>query len=261
MTTSTQSNARTNRRLRSRSDWHSLLSGEVDAIHVESFASNSECSELIAFFEAHPRTVPYIYRPKAIRLGASFSDARKSNSIKSEYAQPDVLEEALELNSAIARLIGTVSSSWPHGVVTYCYSGIPLHRLVARRFVFRGQLPHQDSIALALPDDAIATSVKRQIGVNIYVQMPESGGLLEGWHVCLSKDEYNRIRYTEPDLRYGVRRNELHDPDWSIMPSVGDLILFVSSELHAIPDFSGVRTTYGFFIGYVDDASPLFIWS
>jgi len=110
-------------------------------------------------------------------------------------------------------------------------------------------------------EDAVALTVKCQLGVNLYLEMPEMGGELEGWHRQLNAEEYDRLRNPEPDLAYGVRRDAIGNPDWEIRPGLGDVIIFKNTELHAIRQGEGSRTTWGFFLGYRGDEKPLLVWS
>ena len=247
--------------LRNKDDWKQLIQGSVDAIQIKSFATVSECGELLAFIQKHPRVEQYNTAAGIVRLGNSFSDIRKSGKISEAYSKPDILQEALAVNYAVSRIIGCITASWPHGLETYCYNNVPLHRSIARRIVSRGAEAHDDNIANEIPEDKIASTVQVQLGVNLYIEVPSLGGELEGWHRRLSPKEYDGLRNADPKLAYGVRRTAIGRSDWLIKPSSGDLIIFNNSELHAINLSEGARTTWGFFLGYRGDDKPLLIWS
>jgi hypothetical protein len=226
------------------------------------FASTAECAELLAFIEHHPNEVPYSTAAGILRLGNSFNDVRKAGNLAAEYAKSDsILEEALSINGVVARLFGCIAASWPHGLITLSYHGLPLHRSIARRITARSAEPHDDNLAKELPEDQTASTVKSQLGVNLYIEVPVEGGELEGWHRRLDREEYDSLRNSEPTLSYGVRKDAIGEPNWVLKPSNGDAIIFNNSELHAIRSSRGVRTTWGFFLGYTGDDKPLLIWS
>jgi hypothetical protein len=251
-------------------DWKPLLDGDADAIRLKAFATPAECAGLVDLMVQHPRAVDYATAARIRRLGTSFSDVRRQAKNEREelaaaaaraYAEPDTLQEALALNGAVARLVGSICASWRGGLETFSCGGIPAHRIIARRIVGDGAEPHDDDVAKELPEDPVAASVQVQLGVNLYVEVSDDGGDLEGWRRRLSRDEYDRLRNPEPTLSYGIRREDLGPPDWTLKPSVGDVIIFRNSEVHAIRPSRGARTTWGFFLGFRNEAAPLLMWS
>jgi hypothetical protein len=177
------------------------------------------------------------------------------------YLNADILEGSLAVTGVVARMVGHIAASWPFGLETLCYSGIPLHRSIARRIVAGSAEPHDDDIAKDIPEDPIASTVQAQLGVNLYIEIPESGGELEGWHRRMSRNEYDVSRNADPGLSYGIRRSVIGACDWAVNPSLGDVIIFQNSELHAIRPSEGARTTWGFFLGYRGDQHSMLIWS
>ncbi len=248
-------------RLRDKSDWQRLLEGQVDAIHLKAFANLDECAQLTKFIARHPRRVQYSTVAGVTRLGSSFSDVRKVGNSSEEYSRPDILEEALEVNTVISRVLGTIVGSWPYGLETFSYQGFPLHRAVARTIAGGSGEPHDDHLAKEVPEDPVGSTVQTQLGVNLYLGVPDEGGELEGWHRRLTQEEYDAFRNLEEKLAYGIRREAIGDAHWEIKPGLGDLILFMNSEVHAIRASQGARTTWGFFLGYRGDSKPLIIWS
>jgi len=259
--TAETASARVASQLQNRADWQRLLQSNVDAIRLSEFANPYECQQLVTFVTQHPRAVQYSTAAGIVRLGSSFSDARKSDALAEEYSKPDILTEALGVNSVISRILGTITASWPLGLETFRCNGVALHRSIARRIVGAGAEPHDDNVAKELPGEHLASAVQIQLGLNLYIEMPEEGGELEGWHRRLSREEYDRLRNPDPKLHYGIRRDVLGVCDWRIEPKLGDLIIFQNNELHAIRHSTGARTTWGFFLGYRGQNESLLIWS
>lgn len=247
--------------LTSYADWSGLLTGETDAIRLAQFATPAECETLAALLVSHPRSVDFSTAAGITRVGSSFSDIRKTGRVRELYSEKDVLEEFLLSSPVIARLYGQIAASWPAGVETLTFDGLLLHRFVGRRIVGGGAEPHDDNIAKELPGHAVAAEVSVQLGVNLYVETPNSGGELEGWRRRLSAAEYDSMRNSEPKLSYGVNRAQIGLPDWTIKPTTGDVIVFRNSELHAIHGSSEPRSTCGFFLGFRSPDKPLVMWS
>ena len=102
------------------------------------------------------------------------------------------------------------------------------------------------------------TSVTSQAAANIYLQLPSLGGSLQIWSEELTKEEYEE----QAQDSYGLQRSSLPSPTISIMPKVGDLIIFNSKKLHAISIGVGSRRiTMSCFIGYGGPNAPLQYWS
>lgn len=137
--------------LTSNRDWDKLLSGEADAIRLQGFASSEECSQLVGFVVRDSRQTGYATAAGITRLGTSFNDARKSEKIAEEYTKRDIVQDALDVNTVVSRLFGLIAASWPWGLETFSYQGIPLHRSIARRIIGGGAEPHDDNIAKELP--------------------------------------------------------------------------------------------------------------
>jgi len=119
--------------------------------------------------------------------------------------------------------------------------------------------PHQDILAAESPKDQVANSLIDQFGANLYLSMAESGGALE-----LFDTDYATTGYK--DLSEGPRvvsRSLLPKPSATIVPSVGDLIIFPSRRLHSVSASRGrgARITVSFFIGIENSLSPLKIWA
>ncbi len=254
--------ARVVTRLRNASDLKCLLDGRADAIHLRAFASVDECNELVAFFDKHPRTIRFQRSAeKTVRLGTSFFHVSKAGNHAEEYSKPDILEAALEINDVLARVIGTVAASWPYGLETFSHQGRATHRSIVRRVDGGGYEPHDDNLATSMPSHPLASTLRAQLGLNLYLEVPAEGGELEGWHRRMSQAEYDSLRNPKPRKDYGVRREALGGCDWWIRPECGDLIIFLTSEIHAVRRSIGSRATWGFFLGYRDDDRPLLIWS
>ncbi len=264
------SDGRTGKTLRHKEDWKSLLSGEVDAIILEGFANSTESEELHRALVESPNLAQYEHAAGIHRLGTSLSNLRGkadsdqrrlSDVARERYSERDVLDDMRQVNSVIMRLFGEITLAWPLGVETLTISGIAAHRLIGRTVVGGGAEPHDDNVSKEIPEEPQAASVQVQIGTNIYVEVPDEGGELQGWRKQLSKEEYEEMRLRDAERSYGIDRKRIGERQWEIKPERGDVIMFRNSELHAIRPAKGQRTTWGFFLGYRGDDEPLLVWS
>jgi hypothetical protein len=260
LTINRQGPVRVGPRLLTPEDMTALIAGRVDAIHLPGFATTAECAELLHFFTHHPRAKAYGTVGGILRLGTSLNDARKIGTMH-EFDAQDVLCEAMGVNGALPRVLGRIAGAWPAGVETFAYEGLPLHRTIFRRMPSGCSAPHDDNISKELPDDPVAREVTVQLGVNLYLEMPSTGGELDGWRLTLTSDEYEALRSTEPGRTYGVRRDEIGPADWQLSPATGDVIVIRTSDVHAICESPSHRSTWGFFLGYRGDRRSLLVWS
>jgi hypothetical protein len=119
-------------------------------------------------------------------------------------------------------------------------------------------LAHHDMFGRHAPNTPETDSLISQFGVNIYANVPEVGGELAIWLDEISDEEFLLRRGGQ----YGMSIEALGEPDMTVKPENGDLILFNARKLHAVLAGSGTeRLTISAFFGYRGDSSPLTVWS
>jgi Rps23 Pro-64 3,4-dihydroxylase Tpa1-like proline 4-hydroxylase len=117
---------------------------------------------------------------------------------------------------------------------------------------------HHDMFERHAPNTPEADSLINQFGVNIYVNVPEKGGELAMWDKEISDDEFLERRKKD----YAIPLEELDQPNYSVRPENGDLILFNARKLHAVLTGEGNdRLTISGFIGFRGKQEPLTLWS
>ena len=102
-------------------------------------------------------------------------------------------------------------------------------------------------------------SLKAQLSVNIYIDVPKNGGETEFWNLEPTESEYKELM---KGRNYGIERNLLPDADNVYKPKTGDLLILNSRRVHAVrPTLDDSRITTSCFIGYQSPEVPLVYWS
>jgi predicted 2-oxoglutarate/Fe(II)-dependent dioxygenase YbiX len=119
---------------------------------------------------------------------------------------------------------------------------------------------HLDKLAWDLEQiDQANTEVMIQLAVNVYLDLPESGGEVKLWRISPDKKEYEKYRNKNS---YGLDEGKMPKPDLVFKPKIGDLWLFRASELHQVVEAGkGRRVTQSCFVGFRGDDEYLIIWS
>ncbi|MCU0239324.1 MAG: 2OG-Fe(II) oxygenase [Pyrinomonadaceae bacterium] len=119
-------------------------------------------------------------------------------------------------------------------------------------------LPHQDVLEWDAPFEPNAKQFSNQLTALVYLEMPEVGGEVELWDKRYSESDYNKYRLGET---YGLDKSLIPEPDFVIKPSVGDLLIWNASKVHAVREtVGGIRITISSFIGYSGRYQPLYLW-
>jgi hypothetical protein len=107
--------------------------------------------------------------------------------------------------------------------------------------------------------DQAKTDVLSQLAVNVYLDLPQSGGEVKLWKIRLTKKEYEKYQNKGS---YGLDSSKLPVPDLVFTPAAGDLWLFRASELHQVVEAGqGTRVTQSCFVGFRGEDQYLIVWS
>jgi hypothetical protein len=119
---------------------------------------------------------------------------------------------------------------------------------------------HLDNLAWDLEKiDKANTEVMTQLAVNVYLDVPDSGGEVKLWRISPDKKEYEKYRNKNS---YGLDEAKMPKPDLIFKPKIGDLWLFRASELHQVVEAGkGRRVTQSCFVGFRGDDEYLIVWS
>ncbi|MCT7960711.1 2OG-Fe(II) oxygenase [Laspinema sp. D1] len=245
-----------------------LVAGEILAQVIPNYFPPSQCQKVAQRLIDNP-LFGYYKNSGAENVGrvgtAYFEIENDSYRRELYYAQAihdiQALREMFRPHwSPIDQLRLDLEEIWPGGANLENIEGwlmfVGLGRVMENN---AGILPHQDILRRdAPPNCQRASELKTQLAANIYLQTSQ-GGELEIWRRKVTDQEYEALRIPGS---YGLDRMRLGPPDLTIKPEMGDLILFDSTNIHAVaPANAGVRVTISCFIGYRGDEKPLSFWS
>nr|WP_190128068.1 2OG-Fe(II) oxygenase [Streptomyces mashuensis] len=163
------------------------------------------------------------------------------------YASPSdvlrlLLEEAWEPGANLMHMAGRKAFI---GICRYQHKDVDLN-------------PHTDALERNLPPGHVQ-GLKAQLSVNIYINIPRSGGELELWGTEPGERDYDELR---GERVWGIDRDRIGPPAVVVKPAPGDLLLLNPRQIHAVrPSGDEPRITLGHFIGYYGQDRPLELWS
>jgi hypothetical protein len=244
-----------------------LVSGEALAVHVPAYHSPELCEEIAARVLARMKSgYQRIYESnvRAFTETNGDADGRRRYLADSASVMAEVRDSCHPLASPIDRLRCELDELWPGGARLLRHDSQALVFGMVR--VWRNGAearPHLDVLRNSAPDVPDALAFTDQIGVNVYLRVPqnESGdeGALELWDLGLA--DSNLIGEGLWGT-YGYRRELLPEPGIVVRPRVGDLVMLRTTRVHAVrPTHSGERVTFSGFIGHSSRNEPLLLWS
>ena len=239
-----------------------LLKGDAFAVRVRGLVSGDALDGLRDRFVGRDDHGPLATDPQFRRIGHAFSEvvageeagyfdeaARHRTHLRdlaAPYPYPaDALRILLdEVWPTGATLLTSESRKFFVGVARYQQAGVDLE-------------PHTDNVRRNLPDDDLG--IRRQLSVNVYLDVPDRGGELEIWDEYPSEADYRRLA---GDRVWGVDRGRVGEPTLRLRPEVGEAIFIDPRRVHAVaPSGDRPRVTVGLFIGVRESDQALAVWS
>lgn len=243
-----------------------LLKGDVYALRVAGLIDEIALEGLRAVFVGRDDHGPLATDPQFRRLGYAFSETtpgqeseyfdraadhrRELRAAAAPHPYPSDLVRILldEAWPSGATLLGSESRKFFAGVVRYQRAGVDLE-------------PHTDNVARNLPDGEHSggLGIRRQLSVNVYLDVPDAGGELEIWDSYPTEECYREL---SGDRVWGIDRSAVGEPAITIEPAVGEAIFIDPRRVHAVaPSEDRPRVTVGLFVGVRADEQPLAVWS
>jgi hypothetical protein len=243
---------------------HALTRREALVVRIPGFVPAEMC-RLIARGLQREGYDDYLNAPTVGRIGMSFFETGGKVELIDQYFAI-ALANIRTLRNACApyqcpidvfRCV--VDELWPSGANLQSLSGNKMFVGLSRNMRPGAPLlAHHDIFARLAPKDPEASDLLMQMAVNVYVDVPPSGGELMMWRDEITDAEFLRRRGD----KYGMDIEPLGAPDVLLKPQLGDLIIFNARKLHAVAAGSGSdRLTLSCFLGYRGDARPRTIWS
>lgn len=248
-------------------DLEGLLSGRLLAVRLRSWYTPLQAHRLSRRLLRHPAFSRYSVAPDVgvQRVGYSFFETRGDAERLARYfdcAVPTIHELRAvwaPLQSPIDRLRLELDERWPGGANLARMDGRPMFAGVARLFEDGHQLePHQDILGRET-EHAFAQGLGAQLTANIYLRTPQRGGELEIWEAMPGAAEAAALATGTHDF---LDRARLGPPAVRIRPAAGELVLMLSSRIHAVqPGQGGPRISVSTFIGHETRSDRLLLWN
>jgi hypothetical protein len=242
----------------------SLALGQVRVLHIKQFVGHEACN-VLSKNSLDLGYGSYLNVPSVRKIGMAYYETEGRRDLIEAYFQTagkniEALRRACEpVGSPLDLLRCKLDEIWSAGAQLQTLDGkkmfIGLSRMVEPGTTF---LAHHDIFQDDAPDAIEARSLVAQFAANVYIQMPKKGGELLMWHKNMSTTEFNQKRQGN----YGIRIENLAEPDLVIKPSPGDLLIFDSRKLHAVASPQDEsRLAFSCFVGYRGTDKPLTFWS
>ncbi len=242
----------------------SLAMGEILAIRVDEFIKPALATKLAKKILA-PGYKYYANAKSIGRIGMAFYESsNKPELIDFYFAQAqenidNLRNRCLPYASPIDILRCKLDEVWPPGANLESLYGnkmfVGLCRVLEPNVYF---LPHHDILADNAIDSYTANSILAQFSCNIYLSIPNQGGVLQIWDKEVSSSDFNKMRGDS----YGIDPKILDKPNIEVHPKIGEMIVFNSRKIHAIlPSVTTQRLSISCFVGYRGNHSPLTFWS
>jgi hypothetical protein len=247
------------------SDVTALAEHSIAAIRIPDYCSAELSQEFAERLLTHPMFGFYANATNIGRVGMAYFETICNPALRARYYSESrhmmqaIRQACAPLLTPIDRLRLELQEAWPWGANIEHLSEGKMFVGLSRLFAEGSEaLPHDDQLWRDAPASPLAHELRTQLTGNVYLQVGE-GGDLDLWESQLTPEEFEALRLPGS---YGLDRARLPEPDLTLQPEVGELILFNPTYLHAVRRITeGVRITVTFFIGYRGRQQPLTYWS
>lgn len=248
-------------------DLRDIIDGRVLAVRVPGWYTSRQCQQLCRRLLRHPGFSRYSIAPDVgvQRVGYSYFETRGDDERLAHYfdqAIPTIDEirrVCAPLLIPVDRLRLELDERWPGGAGLAMLGGRKMFVGTSRLFEDGHSLPPHQDILSRETDDEAAARLLAQMTVNVYLRTPRSGGELEIWDL-IPNDEQVAALYTG-DYDF-LDPNKLPPSAALIKPGVGELVLMLSSRIHAVRASSGgPRVSMSCFVGSSGEGERLVLWN
>jgi 2OG-Fe(II) oxygenase superfamily len=233
----------------------------VMAVRIKDFYPEKCCKTFTKTILCAGSIAGYNTAPNILRSGISLYDTSRNPDMLEEY-----FAQGYKMMAEERRLIGLSPMGKLRLELLEFHQGFRFETL-DKRLLWMGSTrvfpngsfadPHIDSKKIDTPDCLEAQTIKSQIAVNTYVQIPKSGGELEIYDFEPTKAELAELATDS----YGLNRAKLPSPALILEPKLGELILFRSTNVHAVRPSVGTRVAQSCFLAYRGEDSAIAGWS
>jgi 2OG-Fe(II) oxygenase superfamily len=250
----------------SRDSLTALALGEADIIWHAGFYPAARCEQALPAITKACEEAQYTLTSDLQSIGTSSGEAAESDANRERYLSTAAQTTALIRDEIFAGLLSPadrlrllLDEYWPYGAHVARDVATGRHMLpgILRRWPQGGHAnPHIDQTETSI---LAHLGITRRLGSNVYLQVPESGrgGEIELWD-RIPETDYVNVKRTD----YGLDRNSLGPPTYSLLPNQGDLVMFDASIIHGVANVeAGARVTSACFAGYARAEAPLVVFA
>ncbi|RCV51000.1 2OG-Fe(II)-dependent halogenase WelO5 family protein [Marinitenerispora sediminis] len=241
-----------------------LAAGTLAAVRVADFLDPAACAATLSAMARLPTAHYDAARvPQRIaRFGPALNDYRTPDgALDAERYWPDAdaaraaWEHAGMRPDPVALALARIGDAWRSPVEPAAIGGRPVFGGTLRE-INTGALIHYDDVNREFPRGVFDQDIVAQLAFNLWVAVPETGGATTVWrHRWEPVDEHRRDAY-------GYRPEVVdHCQRVSLVPRLGDALLFNPANFHAVePSSAGRRIAFAFFLA-LTTTGRLVTWS
>lgn len=249
---------------------HQLIRRECMAIRIEKYYETSIAKEIANKFVNSSLYGKYKNAPNIARVGQAYFEGSSSEEAAEKYRKDSrkwirqIRKSCFPFLLPIDRFRLEIDEAWDYGAkLGNLHLDRNLKAFAGLVRIFHqgsGTEIHLDRLDWDLREiDKGETKVMIQLAVNIYLDLPKTGGEVKLWKISPTKKEYENYRIKNS---YGLDETKLPKPDYVFSPKAGDLWIFRASELHQVVEAGdGQRVTQSCFLGFRGENEHLVVWS
>ncbi len=246
-----------------------LLEGRYLMIRIYPLVDRSKCKRWVNPIEKSDHLVKYSNADDVYvnRMGMTLFETENRREKMEEYfkiaqSTHDYVEHLLDGDNPIKVIHNHFKAAWENDCIVENIGGRLMTPGIIRSFEANpkgGLPPHTDLLHKDVPHHNPFKNIKKQLAVNLYLNVPENGGELEVWDYEPNEEQEAMLMTGEYDF---LDRDKIPVEPLVVKPRVGEMILFRSSCVHAVrASKGGKRTATSCFVGYYGNDKPLTYWA
>lgn len=249
---------------------YKLIRRECMALCIENYYNTSDAKEIADKLVNSALFGKYENAPNIARVGQAYFEGLSSKETAEKYRNDSrkwirqLRQECSPSLLPIDKFRLEIDEAWDYGAkLGNLHLDRNLKAFAGLIRIFHqgsGTEIHLDRLDWDLKEiDDADTKVMIQLAVNVYLDLPETGGQVKLWKISPTRKEYEYYRNKNS---YGLDEKKLGEPDFIFSPKVGDLWIFRASELHQVVETGdGRRVTQSCFLGFRGEKEHLIVWS
>ncbi len=248
-------------------DLRGLIDGSLLAVRVPGWYTPRQSQQLCRQLLRHPAFSRYSVAPDVgvQRVGYSYFETLGDEERLEHYfdsAVPTIHEirrVCAPMLIPVDRLRLELDECWPGGAGLAALGGQKMFVGTSRLFEDGHALPPHQDILSRETDDEVARDLLAQLTANIYLRTPRDGGELEMWDLIPDDEQAAELYTGDYDF---LDATKLPPSAALLRPGVGELVLMLSSRIHAVrPSMGGPRVSMSCFIGSTGEDQRLILWN